>query len=151
MWCCVFQYIEKTSTDWKQRQEMKVVGRYFCRIKFSLYLAEWYECWRGQSPKFMGSQNSIMKLHNSIYGAPLQIMQLYVNCGDQSPLKVHEWLCIEIELYGAPQFKSSLNYRLMCMVWVELFFNWLHSEVYADHAVLIWQDWPRGTGPASTK
>ena len=47
------------------------------------------KCWRGQSPKIMGPHNSIMKLHNSIYRAPLQIMHLYVNCGDQSPLEVH--------------------------------------------------------------
>ena len=37
--------------------------------------------WRGQNPKIMGFHNSIMELHNSIYGAPLQIMQLYVNYG----------------------------------------------------------------------
>ena len=29
-----------TSTDWKQSQQIKVVGRYFCGIKFSLYFAE---------------------------------------------------------------------------------------------------------------
>ena len=109
------------------------------------------KCWRGQSPKIMGPHDSILKLHNSIYVAPLQIMQLYMNCGDQSSLKVHEWLCIEIGLYWAPQFKSPLNYHSMCMGWVELFLNWLHTEVYADHAVLIWQDWPWETVPASNK
>ena len=87
----------------------------------------------------MGLHNSIMKLHNSIYGAQLQIMQHYMNYGAPSPLKIHELLCIKIELHGASQFKSPLNYHLMFMDWVELFLSWLHTEVYTDLAVLIWQ------------
>ena len=43
------------------------------------------KCSRGQSPQIMGLHNSIMEFHNSIYGAPLQIMQLYVNYGAPSP------------------------------------------------------------------
>ena len=72
-------------TDWKQRQEIKVVGRYFCGIKFSLYFAELYEVLKGETPQNHGLQNSIMELHNSIYGAPLQIIQLYMNYGAPSP------------------------------------------------------------------
>ena len=99
------------------------------------------KCWRGQNPKIMGLHNSIMELHNSIYGAPLQIIQRYMNYGAPLAFKeVHEWLSIKIELYGAPQFKSQLNYHLMCMGWVGLFLSWLRTEVYADHAALILQD-----------
>ena len=90
--------------------------------------------WRGQNPNIMG-------LHNSIYGAPFQIIQLYMNYGAPSPFtEVDELWCIKIELHGAPQFKSQLNYYLMCMGWVGLFLNLLHPEVYADHAALILQD-----------
>ena len=49
------------------------------------------KCWRRQKPKIVGLHNSIMKLHNSIYGATLQIMQLYMNYGAPPPF---------IELYG---------------------------------------------------
>ena len=35
----------------------------------------------------MGLHNSIMELHNSIYGASLQIVQLHVNYGAPSPFK----------------------------------------------------------------
>ena len=39
----------------------------------------------------MGLHNSIMELLNSIYGAPLQIMQLYMNYGAPTPFtEVHE-------------------------------------------------------------
>ena len=39
----------------------------------------------------MGLHNSIMDLHNSIYGAPIQIRQLYMNYGATSPFtEVHE-------------------------------------------------------------
>ena len=41
--------------------------------------------WRGQTPKTIGLHNSIIELHNSIYGAPLQIMQLYMDYGASSP------------------------------------------------------------------
>ena len=47
------------------------------------------KCWRGQTPKIMGLHNSITELHNSIYGAPLQNMQLYMNYGAPSQ-------CIEL-------------------------------------------------------
>ena len=70
-----------TSTDWKQRQEKKVVGRYFCGIRFSLYLAEWYEVLEVTKPQHYGPHDSIMKLRDSIYAALLQIMQLYMNHG----------------------------------------------------------------------
>ena len=103
-------------------------------------LLNYIKCLRGQSPNIMGLHNSIMKLHNSIYGAQLQSMQLYMNYGTPSSLEVHEWSCIKIELHGVSQFKSPLNYHLMCMGWVELFLNWLHIEVYADHAALKLQD-----------
>ena len=43
------------------------------------------KCWRGQSPQIMGLHNSIREILNSIYGAPLQIMQLYVIYGAPSP------------------------------------------------------------------
>ena len=43
------------------------------------------KCWRGQNPKIMGLHNLIMELHNSTYGAPLQIMQLYINYGAPVP------------------------------------------------------------------
>ena len=43
------------------------------------------QCWRGQSPQIMGLHNSIMELHDSVYGAPLQIMHLYMNYGAPSP------------------------------------------------------------------
>ena len=42
------------------------------------------KCWRGQSLQIMGLHNSIMEFHNSIYGATLQIMQLYMNYGAPS-------------------------------------------------------------------
>ena len=49
------------------------------------------KCWKGQNPKSMGLHNSIMELHNSIYGAPLQIMQLCMNYGAPSIFtEVHE-------------------------------------------------------------
>ena len=39
----------------------------------------------------MGLHNSIMEFHNSIYGAPLQIMKLYMKYGAASPYtEVHE-------------------------------------------------------------
>ena len=41
--------------------------------------------WRGQSPQIMGLHNSNMEFHNSIYGAPLQIMQLYMSYWAPSP------------------------------------------------------------------
>ena len=41
--------------------------------------------WREQNPKIMGLHNSIMDVHNSIYGAPLQIMQLHMIYGAPSP------------------------------------------------------------------
>ena len=70
---------------------MKVVGKYFYGIKFILYFAELYEVLKGTKPPIMGLHNSIMELHNSIYGAPLQIMQLYINYGAPSPFtEVHE-------------------------------------------------------------
>ena len=48
-------------------------------------------CWKGQNPKIMGLLNSIIELHISIYGAPLQIMQLYMDYGAPSPFtEVHE-------------------------------------------------------------
>ena len=60
------------------------------------FLLNYMKCWGGQSPKIMG-------LHNSVYGAPLQIMQLYMNYGAPSPfIELHERLCIKIELYGSP-------------------------------------------------
>ena len=43
------------------------------------------KCWRGQSPRIMGLYNSIMEFNNLIYGAPLQIMQFYMNYGAPSP------------------------------------------------------------------
>ena len=98
-------------------------------------------CWRGQKPHTMGLHNSIMELHNSITGAPLKIMQLYINYGAPSPFQeVHGYLCITVELHGAPQFKSTMNYHSMCMGWFGLFLNWLHTEVYADHVALILND-----------
>ena len=49
------------------------------------------KCRRGQSPTIKGLHNSIMEIHNSIYGASLQIMQLYMNYGAASPFtEVHE-------------------------------------------------------------
>ena len=78
-------------TDWKQRQEIKVVGWYFCGIKFSLYFAELYEVLKWQHPKIMGLHDSITELYKSIYGAQLQIMQLDMNNGAPSPFaEVHE-------------------------------------------------------------
>ena len=42
------------------------------------------KCWRGQNPRIKG-------LHNSIYGEPLQIMQLYMNYEARSQFtEVHE-------------------------------------------------------------
>ena len=60
--------------------------------------------------------------------------------GSMTIYRDHEWLCIKIESHGAPQFKLPLNYHLMGIDWVGLFLNWLHTEVYVDHAVLILQD-----------
>ena len=34
--------------------------------------------WRGQNPKIMGLHNSIMKLHNSMYGAPVNTIQFAI-------------------------------------------------------------------------
>ena len=85
------------------------------------------KCWRGQSPQIMGlhnsiieTHNSIMELHNSIYGASLQIMQLYMNYG------LHHHLQKSMNHYAL-----KLNYielhNLMCMGWVGLFLSWLHT------------------------
>ena len=120
------------------------------------------KCWRGQTPKIMGLHNSITELHNSIYGAPLQNMQLYMNYGAPSQrIELHEWLCIKIELHGSPLCSSIgrldtcvfLNFFLKVdtiLVPIELSFNvhglgWmflnlLHAEVYADPAALILHD-----------
>ena len=43
-----------TSTDWKQSQEIKVVGRYFCG-KLSLYFAKLYEVLKGTKPPNHGA------------------------------------------------------------------------------------------------
>ena len=43
------------------------------------------KCSRGQSPQIMGLHNSIMEFHNSICGAPLQILQLYMKYEAPSP------------------------------------------------------------------
>ena len=55
------------------------------------------KCWKGQNPKIMGFHNSIMELHNSIYGAPLQIVQLKMHYGAPSPFtRVHEQSCFKL-------------------------------------------------------
>ena len=74
-----------TSRDCTQSQEIKVVGDIFVEKSLVYILLNYMKCWRGQSPQIMGLHNSIMEFHNSIHGAPLQIMQLYMNYAAPSP------------------------------------------------------------------
>ena len=71
--------IENKGKKWKSWGDILV------ELSLVYILRNYMKRWRGQSPKITGLHNSIMELHNSIYGAPLQIMQLYMNYGTASP------------------------------------------------------------------
>ena len=66
----------ETSTGWEQRQEMKVVGRYFYGIKLCFHFAQLYGIARGQTPEWW---SSIIQLCGSIsitiYRAPWTIIR----------------------------------------------------------------------------
>ena len=79
---------EPTSTDWKQRQEMKVVGRYFCGIKvFFFLLLLLLVVWSAEGdypPKLWKILNDRWSSMNN-YALQLNYMKLR-NYGGLSPL-----------------------------------------------------------------
>ena len=90
------------------------------------------KCWRGQTPKQMGLHSSIMKHHNSIYGAPIQIMQFYMNYRAPSPfIELHEQLCIKIYLHRAPLCSSIgwLNISVFLSFFTESECNLSHQWI----------------------
>ena len=70
------EYVLQLNHDSEDSRHVGHISTYCCGIQFCLYL---YKCSKGQNPKIMVLHKSIMEHHNSIYGAPLQIMQLYMH------------------------------------------------------------------------